>query len=716
MILFLEDWGKPENRGPEGIGPVCDLQTPNKSFLDYASVLHQMGVKNWAFSLALHDPKLQGIDPFDDNLSDELKIRVGIELSVNPWYYLREVAKVPAASGADPVQFRAHRANVGMFWLFMNNVSFFLLQPRQTGKSVVADMLNNYLLHYRMYNSKTILVTLTQQLLSENIERIKDMRNLLPQYTIAKTERDTKAKELYTYPARGNRLITRISQSSEASANNVGRGCTTPVQQFDEAAFIQYMDVIWPAATAATGAARDLAKERGEPYGTMITTTAGDKMSRSGKFMYAIYSNSADWTEHYFDLKDREELHTVIRRNSKDGDLMVGATFNHLQLGFSDEWLREKIVATKTTDQDKINRDYFNVWTAGGALSPLPPDVTQDISMSERQPSYMQITRDGYIVKWYLKEHEIANYMRTNHCIIGADTSEAINRDATTFVIINASTLETVACMSINEADIIKLSAFIVDFMVSFKNTTLVIEHKSTAGTFIETLYNQLPLHGIDPFRRIYNTIVQERDKDPELYKQIVDSRLRRTPAFYTKMKKKFGFNQTAQTRHLLYKDVLQLSAKRCRHTIYDKILSSELRSLEVDERSGRVDHSRDGHDDNVMAWLLANWFLRYGKNLAFYGIDSRRVMSGIGEDGIVKSDVETREKQLIEAYELELEALIKQLSENRDTLYRGVLEHKVKRLNNKLTNFGIEPKNIDSLLLDIKEQRKQKTQNKYIR
>ena len=73
------------------------------------------------------------------------------------------------------------------------------------------------------------------------------------------------------------------------TANNVGRGCTTPVQQYDEAAFINYMDVVWPAATAATGAARDLAKERGEPYGTIITTTAGDKMSRSGRFMYDIY-------------------------------------------------------------------------------------------------------------------------------------------------------------------------------------------------------------------------------------------------------------------------------------------------------------------------------------------------------------------------------------------------------------------------------------------
>lgn len=714
MILFQEDWTKPENSGPEGLGPICDTQTTNKSFLDYASLLYQMGIKNWAFCLALHDPKLQGIDPFDENLSDELKYRVGIELSENPWYYLREVAKVPAAAGADPVQFRAHRANIGMFWLFMNNVSFFLLQPRQTGKSVVADMINNYLLHYRMFNSKTILVTLTQQLLSENIERIKAMRELLPTYTIAKTANDTKAKELYTYPARGNRLITRVSQSSEVAANGVGRGCTTPVQQYDEAAFINYMDVIWPAATAATGAARDLAKQRGEPYGTMITTTAGSKLSRSGRFMYAIYQNSADWTEHYFDLENQQQLHDAVRKNSKDGDLMVGATFNHLQLGYTDEWLAEKIRALKTPDQDKINRDYFNIWTADGALSPLPPEITADILMSEKQPDYLQFTKNNYIVKWYIPRDQIGRYMRENHCIIGADTSEAINRDATSFVIVNVYTLETVAVITVAEADVIRLADFLVDLMVSFPRTTLIIEHKSTAGTFLETLYTKLPLKDIDPFKRIYNTIVQDKDKYPDLFKQINDSRFKRTPMFYTQNKKKFGFNQTASSRHTLYKEVLQLAAKRCRHQIYDKTLSAELRGLEVDERTGRIDHAEGEHDDNVMAWLLAMWLLMYGKNLSFYGIETRRVMSRIQEDGQQLDDSKIRERELIAAYQEEIEQLVVKLANNEDSLYRLPIEHKIKTLTQKLAMFGVEAKTIDGMLLDIKEKRKEEIVKKY--
>ena len=709
MILFAEDWNKAENSGPEGLGPIVDYSTTNKSFIDYASLLYQMGIKNWAWPLALHDPKLQGVNPYDENLSEELKLRIGVELQNNPWYYLREVALVPPVAGSEPVRFRAHRANVGMFWLFMNNVSFFLLQPRQTGKSVVADMINNYLLHYRCFNNATILVTLTHTLLQANLERIKYMRDLLPQYTLERTKNDSKAKEIYEYLARNNKLVTKISQNSPGNANKLGRGNTTPIQQYDEAAFIEYMDIVWPAATAATGAARDLARERGEPYGTIITTTAGDKMSRSGRFMYDMYMNTADWTEHYFDCQNQEELHKVVMLNSKDHDLMVGATFNHLQLGYTDEWLRGKIQALKTNDQDAINRDYFNIWTSGGKLSPLSPELNEAILQSEKDPLFLQITKNGYIVKWYIPENEIRAYMNQNHCVIGADTSEAVNRDATSFIIVNVSTLETVATVSVSEADVIKLADFLADFMGVFLNTTLIIERKSTAVTFIETIYTKFNALGLDPFKRLYNVIVQDKDKWVDQFKSIADPRFKRSPLFYTQNKNKMGFNQTGNTRHMLFKEVLQLGAKYCRNIVYDKTLSNEIRSLEVDLDTGRVDHTAQNHDDNCMAWLLALWFIFYGKNLAWYGINSNKVMRLASDDGNLKTDSGAREQQLIEQYQIELDEIIEKIAQNERSLYRPVLEREARRLTEKLSYFGVESKNIDGMLLDIKQKRKEK-------
>ena len=69
MILFLEDYKNYPNL-------IIDTQTTNQSFLRLAGLYKSMGVKNHAFILALHDPTLQGIDPFDPNLSDEYRLAI----------------------------------------------------------------------------------------------------------------------------------------------------------------------------------------------------------------------------------------------------------------------------------------------------------------------------------------------------------------------------------------------------------------------------------------------------------------------------------------------------------------------------------------------------------------------------------------------------------------------------------------------------------------
>jgi hypothetical protein len=59
-----------------------------------------------------------------------------------------------------------------------------------------------------------------------------------------------------------------------------------------------------PAALAGGGAARDVAAERGEPYGTIYTTTAGKKNDRDGKYAYQITTCSAVWSERFLDVAD----------------------------------------------------------------------------------------------------------------------------------------------------------------------------------------------------------------------------------------------------------------------------------------------------------------------------------------------------------------------------------------------------------------------------
>ena len=62
-----------------------DFDTKNKSFLITAKDLKTNGIKNYYFFLALYDPDLHGVDPYDENLSDVMRYKIITECIRNPW-------------------------------------------------------------------------------------------------------------------------------------------------------------------------------------------------------------------------------------------------------------------------------------------------------------------------------------------------------------------------------------------------------------------------------------------------------------------------------------------------------------------------------------------------------------------------------------------------------------------------------------------------------
>jgi hypothetical protein len=65
-ILFKEDW---DLLHPTAI---VDMKTKNTDFIRLAALYRSMGIKNHEFCLSLVDPDLQGIDPFDPEITPEL--------------------------------------------------------------------------------------------------------------------------------------------------------------------------------------------------------------------------------------------------------------------------------------------------------------------------------------------------------------------------------------------------------------------------------------------------------------------------------------------------------------------------------------------------------------------------------------------------------------------------------------------------------------------
>ena len=118
---------------------------------------------------------------------------------------------------------------------------------------------------------------------------------------------------------------------------------TSPIIQCDETAFFYNIAISLPAALAACTAARQLAKRKGQPYGIILTTTAGKKDDRDGRYVYNMVQEAATWSEKFFDCANIQELETLIRKSSKTDDLLVNCTFNHRQLGYTDEWLKDAV-------------------------------------------------------------------------------------------------------------------------------------------------------------------------------------------------------------------------------------------------------------------------------------------------------------------------------------------------------------------------------------
>ena len=120
-VRFLKDFYR--------YGARPDLETPNESFLRTAELFRQQGIKNFGFILQLNNPMLIGVDPYDENLTEEQKTMVMNESQNNFWYFLREICRLRPG-----MPFKANRGNISFMWNYLNHITTYMIMPRQQGK------------------------------------------------------------------------------------------------------------------------------------------------------------------------------------------------------------------------------------------------------------------------------------------------------------------------------------------------------------------------------------------------------------------------------------------------------------------------------------------------------------------------------------------------------------------------------------------------------
>ncbi len=701
MILFLEDWQKYPNA-------IVHESTKNISFLRFAALLKKMGVKNHVFMLALHNPRLEYIDTFSPNLSVETMVEIAIECRDNPWYFLRECARAPAVGGIEDDPFRANRGNIALWWLYFNHITTMLIQIRQTGKTFAIAALVDYLLNIGSQNNQLVLLTKDDSLRSSTLDKIRDFEDSLPEYLVQRDKADISNTAELAVRKMNNKFTAILSSSSEKAANNVGRGFTSPTIIVDEGAFIKNIKIALAAMLPASGAARDIAKRNGTPYGTILATTVGKKNDKDGRYVYDMEQSSLVWTERLYDCLNLEDLEDTIRKNNS-GIVRVNCTFNHRQLGYTDEWLKEKLMETNSSGEE-ADRDYFNKWTSGNDRSPLSVELLDKIKESEAEPIYVEFNAKGYILNWHIDENDIYYKLNNHPCILGVDTSNASGNDDIALVLIDVTDGSTIMTASINETNLITFSVWLLEFIVRYKAVTTIIENRSTGPAIIDYLLKMLPAYDEDPYKRLFNRIVNDRAAYPERFSSLVNYKGRRDESMLIRDKKYFGFSTSGSgltSRSELYGMTLQNMAKK----IGDKIKSTKLinQLMTLVYRNDRVDHDVGAHDDMVIALLLAFWLMSYGENLEVYGIKSNMVLSAISDSGHTRTKSEIYDDIQNKIVGQEIEELLTKLNETDDDNVAYMYEKRVRFLSSKLPSgtFLGSDSSLDEVLNRIKEKKR---------
>lgn len=215
-IMFSQDWA--QNRAV--IQP-----TTNATAIRLSRVLRTMGIQNNQFMLSLFDPTLMHIDPHNPaHVTPEIARRIFIECLYNPWYYFREVVRIPT-TGGNAVPFEFHRGNLALIWCFYNDMDAFLTLPRQTGKTIATQAIMSHQMYFAGYNYDLAMYTKDQTLLQDNVLRLKDIRDALPPYLLQKNAKgiDKDAKEGISYTAFENRYLTFVNSNNERDAYKLGR-------------------------------------------------------------------------------------------------------------------------------------------------------------------------------------------------------------------------------------------------------------------------------------------------------------------------------------------------------------------------------------------------------------------------------------------------------------------------------------------------------------
>lgn len=565
------------------------LETTNQSFLDMHYYLKKKGIKNNSFFLALYDPTLAGVDPRDPNLTLMQKQRILRECTVNYWYYLREVVRIPTAGAY--IRYRLDRGSLAMNYLFTMNCNMYVELPRQFGKTTTAVARYSWVYNFGTSNTSIMFMHKDHAGSKDNLKRVREIRDALPSYLQMSSATGIDGKKLKVpntvvsmqHPINSNKIITFASARSKAAASNLGRGATTPLQYWDEFAWMPFNDEAYGAAIPAYSTARDYAKLNHAPYGIVLTSTPGDLTTTVGKYAYSIRNSATPWDERYYDY-DYQQFEELKNANKASSFFLV--RFTYKQLGKGMDYFNS-MCKDMNNDWPRIRREVLLEWAQVSTDCPFNPDDLDIIQQYCHEP--IRTILFGKSGQYHFQVYEDIDLRYPP--LIGVDPSGATHHDSSAITCVDSRTTRVFATFNCNYIPSDDLADILFRLATEFMpNAVINIERNGGFGKPI-----------IDRLRK--------SSAKQNLYYEIKEQVLEDAFDGYRVNRRKqlvkvYGTDSGKEVRNRMI-DILFDRVSYHKDKFIAPILHDEMATM-VMKPNGKIEHNSDSHDDQVFSYLHA--------------------------------------------------------------------------------------------------------------
>lgn len=612
---------------------IIDWDTKNTSFLEVHKQLKLLGIKNNAFFLTLLNPDLKGVDPHDPNITPLQAIMVVEECKLNPFYYLREVVRIPA-QGAKTVPFKLDRATLAGIYCFYNDINFYLMKPRQTGKTVGICAMLSWAFKFGVTNGEFFFSANNTDNVKRNLRKMKDYISLLPPYMakmgtqklndLGKIDRKRDNITTYFEPVSGNSAKCAKCAISIQAAEEIGRGESHVFEFFDEAEFTPYIDTIVGVTGMAFNTASMNARANGGHACRIFATTPGDLADEKRCARAMVLVNDAlVWTEAFYDegvKKFREQI------EAKSKFRLVYIEYDYKSLGYGEKWY---INACSQVGYNvhKIRREILLQRFTGNNLSPFSPDDITELVENKKMPVWTDKIDALNEIHFYQKKEEI----RSNRMhFIALDPSDGTGGDYYGMVIVDPYTLQTVAEFK-NNYMTPQGCRELMEYLVKkyFHNVIIIIENNRNGHTlihFFDDSFLKSRIYASPVADQDTNLVRDQLDEKGFLKQQIIRN-------------KYYGIKTTTTSRDMMM-NLLVDSVNFRKDLLVTNLLVKDICDLVI--KNGKIQADTGKHDDMVMAWCLCMYVYYYGERLDRYGFNKDEL-----PEDIVMSDDYLRLKEL---------------------------------------------------------------------